>query len=483
MPKTLQKVCFTLVVTILLFLGACSSTSYPKDRPNFLFIISDDQSWAHTSKAGYPLVSTPHFDLLADTGLYFQKAFAAAPSCTPSRSAILSGQEFWQLESGAILLGDYPKPMVSYQSLLEDAGYKVGFTGKAWGPGRIASGIRAPGGPDYNRYISEEGDFKGEVDLVANFADFLKSLSKDQPFSFWIGATDPHRPYLMRENRFLGQDNTKVIPEFLPKTENVELQLSAYLAEIEHFDLDLGQILELLKQSGRFDNTVIVVTSDNGMPFSRAKTQNYTWGVQIPLAIYWSNLENKGIEVVDFVQLSDIAPTFLELAGLEIPASMSGQSLAPYFFATERDRLAEQERDIAFAGFERHAANIRGGEQNLNYPRRAVYTTDFVYIRNYVPERWPAGDPPNYGEAYSYLLVDKSGTGLEPFFSLATSKRPAEELYDLRVDPDQMVNVAANADYAEVLETLRNRLLAKQQATQDPILEDVDYFQQFPSYP
>ncbi|MCA9836741.1 MAG: sulfatase [Trueperaceae bacterium] len=455
----------------------------PPQRPNFLFIISDDQSWIHTSMEAYPFISTPNFDEIAKNGLYFQNAFAAAPSCTPSRSAIITGQEFWQLESGAVLLSDYPSEKISYQHVLQQAGYVAGFTGKGWGPGRTTEADK-PTGQAFNRHRVNSGDMKGEADIVANFEEFLGSMTKDVPFSFWIGSKDPHRPFSPDAvNRFENQDMTGLLPAFLPDTEQIRFDLSGYLYESERFDQQVGEILALLKRFDRYDNTVIVITSDNGMDFGRAKPQNYTYGVQVPLAIYWTGLEDKGEIIDDFIQLSDIAPTFIELAGVEVPAEMTGESLVPYMKVAERGRLEQQERDAAYSGYERHAPFIRGGELNLTYPRRAVYTKDFVYIRNYHPERWPAGDPPVAIEGHPIALSDADGNPLEPYYSLSIAKRPAEELYDLRVDPDQMVNVAANADYAEVLETLRNRLLAKQQATQDPILEDVDYFQQFPSYP
>jgi uncharacterized sulfatase len=453
-----------------------------EERPSFLFIISDDQSWIHTSKAGYPLISTPNFDEIANMGIYFERAFSVAPSCTPSRSAILTGEEFWQLESGALLLSDYPTEKVSYQNVLEQAGYVTGFTGKGWGPGQIAQGYR-PTGNSYNTHRISSGDNKGEADLVPNFEDFLSSLPKEAPFSFWVGSKDPHRPYNSNPvNRFVGQDMAGLLPEFLPDTETIEVDLSAYLDEIEHFDYEVGEIISLLKRYDRFDNTVIVVTSDNGMDFARGKPQNYTYGVQVPLAIYWTGLDTKGITVEDFIQLSDIAPTFIELAGISAPVEMTGESLVPYMKLSEKPRLDQQERDAAYAGYERHAPFIREGEKNLNYPRRSLYTKDFVYIHNYHPERWPVGDPPVSLEGHSNDLKDEQGNPLEPYFSLSIAKRPAEELYDLRNDPDQLLNLAADTSYADVLEILRERLLAKQQATNDPLLENIDYFQQFPSY-
>jgi len=146
-----------LLALLSLLLSACDrsdrgedNATMPDTRPNFLFIISDDQSWIHTSKAGYGLVSTPNFDQLANAGLYFHNAFVSAPSCTPSRSAILAGQDFWRLQSAGLLWGEYPDSIISYQDILREAGYAVGYTGKGWGPGHIADPAVKPTGDEYN---------------------------------------------------------------------------------------------------------------------------------------------------------------------------------------------------------------------------------------------------------------------------------------------------------------------------------------------
>jgi N-sulfoglucosamine sulfohydrolase len=481
------------IFLLLLSITACNSSDQTghsavaaaesaSTAPNFLFIISDDQSWMHTSRAGYALVNTPNFDQIANQGLYFKNAFVSAPSCTPSRSAILAGQDFWRLQSAGLLWGAYSDVMISYQDILRNAGYAVGYTGKGWGPGAILDNAVKPTGDDYNKFRRPETVALEPFDLVANFDNFLQNRQKNQPFSFWVGSFEPHRPFDQNTaNRFSEDNKATLIPSFLPPTSTVQNELSSYLSEIEYFDRDVGAIIQLLKDRGLFENTIIVVTSDNGMEFSRAKPTLYEYGVRIPLAMYWSKMPKPSRTIDDFVSLIDIAPTFLAAAGVDIPQVMTGKSLLPILNATA-DGQVDPTRDAAFVGYERHAGGIREG--NLAYPSRAIYTSDFTYIRNYFPERWPVGDPPGYVESIPWLLQDPvTHQFLEPYFSLVTAKRPAEELYDLRADPYQLKNVIDDPNYSATLSELRARLTEYLVQTGDPVqLSGKDVFSQYKYY-
>jgi len=475
------RTAMVLMALLVLLLTGCDgpvTASGGAGRPNFLFIISDDQSWIHTSKAGYDLVQTPHFDRIASEGLFFPNAFASAPTCTASRSAILAGQDFWRLQSAGVLWGEYPKTMLSYQDILREAGYAVGFTGKGWGPGFIADRGVKPTGDEYNDAKRETSAIHGPWDLVANFARFLDDKPAGEPFSFWVGSIEPHRPLAEDvENRFDEASTATHIPPFLPATQIVQTQLSSYLEEIEFFDSDVGALVQLLDDRGLLENTIIVVTSDNGMEFSRGKPTLYRYGVRVPLAIYWGKL-GAPRTIDDFVSLTDIAPTFLAAAGIEIPAVMTGRSLLPLMQASA-DAPKDKHREAAFVGYERHAGNIRDGD--LSYPSRAIYTADFTYVRNYFPQRWPVGEPPGYVESIPWLLQDPStGVFLEPYFSWVAARRPAEELYDLHRDPDQLTNVIDDPRYAGTLATLRAWLTDYLVQTRDPVeLTGEDVFSRY----
>lgn len=455
-------------------------------RPNLLFIMTDDQTWSLTGKEGYPLVKTPNFDRLASEGLYFKQAYVTAPSCTGSRASILSGRHLWNTGSAAMILGDWPAGLTTYPDMLAEAGYHVGFTGKGWGPGFFQkTRTLDPTGKPYNDVFrfkdltSQNATERSVWDFIANFEAFLKDKPEGAPFLFWIGSFEPHRPYVTPDtSRFEGQDPATFIPGFLPDTPAIRDNLSSYLIETEWFDEDLGAILALLKQKGLLENTLIVVTSDNGMDLPGAKTQNYEPGVRVPFVVYWGEgMKKPGRELDDIVSLVDIAPTFLEAAGVPVPADMPGHSLLNVI-ASDKEGLADPTRTLAFSAYERHS-DWRLEKQT--YPRRAIHTPRYAYIRNYDPDGWPAGDPPAFAESSFGWLWDPGKNGFaEPFYTRLTAKRPREELYDLQEDPFQFHNVASDSRYTAVLEALRARLDQELVATGDPVhAGNIRYFEQF----
>jgi uncharacterized sulfatase len=431
-----------------------------KSPPNILFCISDDQSYAHTGANGDPVIKTPAFDRIAREGIRFTHAFCDAPTCGPSRSAILTGQPIWRLEEAGNIHSTLPAKFATYTQILEDAGYAIGSTSKAWGPGRLK-----PGG----RTVNPAGvSFK-------NFADFLTKTGKDRPFCFWLGSRDPHRPYKLGSGVQSGKDPQRVIvPPYFPDHPVVRGDILDYYVEVERFDRAVANALGLLEKSGQLDNTIVVVTSDHGMPFPRAKASLYDAGTRVPLAIRWpSGIASPGRVFEGFVNLSDMAPTFLEAAGLKPPAMMTAHSLKRVFTSTETNP-----RNGAFIAMERHDGCRKGGK---GYPCRAIRTADFLYILNHQPNRWPAGDPDAsvcarnipFGEVdgspTKQLLMDNvDRAGFHRFYELAFAKRPGEELYDLKNDPGQLRNLATRPDFAETRKRLRNAIQRHLTKTKDP---------------
>lgn len=465
----------TLTLALLVYLLAgCSKdiALLEGSRPNILLIMSDDQSWEHLSSAGYSAVNTPNIDRIAHEGLYFERAYAPSPTCTASRSAIISGQHTWRLGSAGLLHGKFTSELISYQDLLMAGGYEVAYTGKGWGPGVLekrSTGL-SPTGKSFNAAKRNLSPHLGQIDLVKNFELFLDQRDVGKPFSFWVGSVEPHRPYDMSvENRFASEESYREIPDFLPKNATVGRYISAYLNEVELFDEDVGALYQVLESRGLLENTVVVVTSDNGMPFSRAKTQNYEYGVRVPLVVRWPPVVEPGRRIESLTSLTDLAPTFLDLAGISVPKEMTGKSLTAVFEANYG--INDPGSTYAFTAFERHSLNIREGEKNLRYPRRAVHSKRFAYIRNYYHDRWPVGDPPRFLEAYPGLLSDPTTRKrIEPLFSLHTQKRPAEELYDLSNDPYQLKNIAGLPEYISVQQQLAEVLCAEQIRTEDYLL-------------
>ncbi len=448
---------------------ALAQTSSAKRRPNILFVISDDQSWLHTSMAGDPVVRTPNFDRIAKQGAYCRNAFCCAPSCSPSRAAVLSGQEPFRLGDAVNLRGPIPADVPLYPDLLAQAGYQVGMTGKGWGPGEFNNNGRTvnPAGADFGAELKR-------TDMVQGFDRFLNQCNADQPFCFWLGSYDPHRTYDPGCGRAAGLDPQRVnVPPFLPDVPQVREDIINYMAEIQRFDDDLGQALAMLEAYGQLDDTLIVVTSDNGMPFPRAKANLYEYGTHMPLAIRWPGHIAPGRTMDDLVSFADFAPTFLDAAGVAIPSTMSGRSLLSTL-TSDRPDLAPH-RESLITTFERHVTEARAGE--VGYPMRALRTADHLYIRNFHPERWPAGDPPQYSDvdinnkrgslSKDYMLDHSDVPQVAPLFKLAFDKRPPEELYDVNQDPANMHNLAADPQYAALLQMMRAKMQQQLTALQD----------------
>jgi N-sulfoglucosamine sulfohydrolase len=455
-----------------------SRTRASEGGPNIVLAIADDWSFPHARVYGDPTVSTPTFDRIAREGARFTHAFTAAPSCTPSRAAILTGQAMHRLEEGGNLHGFLPKRFAVYPDLLEQAGYVVGYTGKGWGPGRFEPGGRGrnPAGPQFK-----------------SFDEFIQHRPPGRPFLFWFGSNDPHRPYEAGAGVRAGMKMDSVqVPPFLPDMPEVRSDLLDYYFEIQRFDRDVGRIFATLERLGELDNTLIVVTSDNGMPFPRGKATVYDAGARMPLAIRPPSRGSsfaalrRGSVVDEFVSHTDIAPTILEAAGLKAPATMTGRSMLGLLRGE-----SQAGRDRVFIERERHAHVRRG---NLSYPVRAIRTKDYLYVRNFRPDRWPAGDPQlvfsvgpfgdiDGGPTKSLLIDRQDDPMISRYFRVATAKRPAEELYDLRHDPHQLENIAGRPARADAQHRLRRQLDAWMRETGDPrATTDDDRWDRFPYY-
>lgn len=442
-----------LAASASLALAQCREDSSP--RPNILFAISDDQSFAHTSAAGDPVVRTPTFDRIAAEGVRFTHAFCNSPSCTPSRGAILTGQECYRLEEGVNLWSALPAKFQTYPDLLEAAGYHVGYTRKGWGPGSLEVGGRSrnPAGPRFD-----------------DFQTFHAALPEGAPFCFWFGSTDPHRGYDKGSGLASGlRLDDVIVPDFLPDVPDVRSDLLDYYFEIQRFDRQLGEIVAFLEQRDQLSNTIVIVTSDNGMPFPRAKADLYDFGSRVPLAVRWPERVSSGRVVTDFVSLVDVAPTILEAAGLRPLPEMTGRSFLDVLASGSAGRV-DPDRDHVVLARERHTPWRAG---RVGYPMRAIRTDGHLYIRNLEPDRWPAGDPPIFGEVDPSPTKDfvREGEGTADFgqyFQAAFAKRPPEELYDNALGSSQISNAAGLDSLASVQESLAERLDQHLLATSDP---------------
>jgi arylsulfatase A-like enzyme len=254
-----------------------------------------------------------------------------------------------------------------------------------------------------------------------------------------------------------------------------------YYFEVQRFDRETGELIEMLRERGELENTIIVMTSDHGMPFPRGKSNIYDSGSRVPLVIYWPGNYEGGHRVEDFVSLTDLAPTFLQSAGLPVPEVMTGRSLIPQLTGGKSGQI-DPSRSHVLTGKERHVPG-QAAPDSGGYPCRAIRTEDYMLIRNFTPDRLPAGTG-DYKNAYienawyadcdagptkNHIIENRNKDELHKrFYELSFGKRPEFELFDLRKDPDQVNNVAGNPEYAEVLKKLSAELNAELKETGDP---------------
>ncbi len=477
------------LVTIALITSQCSQDSPYENKqleaPNILFVLADDQSWLHTSISGEKNIQTPGFDRIAREGVLFNNAFTSSPSCTASRSAILTGQDFWRTREAGLLMGAIPPDLPLFTHQLKDAGFHVGYTGKGWAPGNWSYlGLeRDPLIQAYNDRMEVEIAYGiDRRDYTANFRDFLKDRKDGEPFFFWFGSTEPHREYQFGVGEKEGWLDPEAIevPEFWPDDEVVRQDILDYYYEIMWYDTHLLGMIHELEEIGELDNTIIIVTSDNGMPFPRAKVNLYDWGTHMPLAIRWGNNISTGRVVDDLVSLTDIAPTILEATGLSIPEEVTGKSLIP-ILKNDQVGIVDPERDQVFFGLERHTYCRPNGS---TYPSRAIRTQDYLYIRNFEPDRYPTGGPgfissnkTTHGDVdacptKAFILANQ---GIMPaYYELNFGKRPEEELYEVKTDPGQLNNLVDNPHYSMIKVEMIQRLEAYLVATGDPRVSGED---------
>ncbi len=441
------------------------------DRPNILFALADDAGM-HFGAYGCPWISTPAFDHVAGQGVLFTDAYTCNSKCAPSRASIITGRNSWQLKDAANHQCFFPAEFRTVFEALAEHGYHTGHTAKGWAPGDpgIVDGKpRELTGPAYNeRKYEPPTQWMNRTDYAANFEDFLNGNPEQRPFCFWYGCTEPHRKYEWRsgiEKNGRSTEEVDEVYEIWPDTEVVRTDLLDYAFEVETFDRHLGRMLDMLEARGELENTLVVVSSDNGMPFPRCKGQEYYRSNHLPLAAMWADgIRNPGRSVADMVSFIDFAPTFLEVAGVAEEnsgmAPITGRSLTD-IFGSEAEGQVNPERDRVLIGKERHDLGRPG---DVGYPIRGIFKCNYLYLRNFEPDRWPVGNPET-----GYMNCDGSPTkteiinlrrehGVMEYWRCCFGMRPGEELYDISSDPDCLTNLADDPEHAAIKSELREQL-------------------------
>jgi len=489
-------------------------------RLNILFVFADD--WGRYASAyadpAQPspndVIRTPHTDRVAREGLLFRNAFVSAPSCTPCRSSLFSGRHFFNTGRGAILRGAvWDSSIPTFPLLLRDSGYHIGKSYKVWSPGTPAD---APfGGQQYayenagrapnnfseetEKRLAQGMDAKAAHEQIldqarANFDAFLADRKPGQPWLFYFGPTTTHREWVKGsglKHWNIDPDRLKgKLPKVLPDTPEVREDVADYLGECQAVDACVGALLQRVEAAGELERTVVVLSGDHGYPGVPAgKCNLYSHGTAVPLIIRWPG-GKPGRVSDDCVCLSDLCPTILDIAGVAHPPGLDSRSLLP-LLTSGRSGLIDPSRTAVITGRERHVAEAQ--PDFTPYPMRALHTADFLYIRNFAPDRWPMGAPYaaeaptdtltaqqlEHNTRYAFpdmdasptkawLVLNRDSPEWRGFYDRAFGKRPAEELYDLRKDRDQIVNVAADPAYAETKQRLSDDLMTRLKAAGDP---------------
>ncbi|MES2691958.1 MAG: sulfatase [Verrucomicrobiota bacterium] len=467
-------------------------------KPNVVVFITDDESWMERSIYGWANVATPNFDRVAREGVLFTRGFTSAPSCAPSRAALLTGRNFWELEQGAFIQAWLPAKFRTLPDLMEAGGYRAGYSGKGWGPGVVSAETgrtRNPAGDVYNGIKrAERKPGINAIDYPANLAKFMDERPARTPFWFWVGSTEPHSPHDKDNYKKLAaehgvtEDQMKV-PEFLPNTPGVRRQRANFFYEVCQADRDLGRVLTILEERGELANTLLIVTADNGTEVLRSKTNLYDWGLRVPLAIMWPAQAKPGRTVDDFVNFADLAPTMLEAAGLPVPKEMSGRSLIDVLRSDKSGRV-DLQRSWTAAGIEWH-----GEAAPPSLAGRMIRDERYLYIVNYSDAPRRPSDPkkqlPDSDYARTIRTDDEIGLvvkhpnhpQVKRFVELYVSPRPREELYDSETDPWQLKNLADSPAHASVKAKLKGQLEAYQRQTADPrITGKMEIFDQTRAY-
>lgn len=527
MKPVLPIVC-SILCSLPLLLAAAET-----NRFNILFCFADDwgrYAGCYARLDGGPslnqVVRTPNIDRVAREGAMFRHAFVPAPSCTPCRSSLLTGRYWWNTDRGAILQGAvWNTNLPTFPLLLRDAGYHIGKSYKVWSPGTPADAGFGGQRHAYEKAGRLPNNFSEEASRMVsnglsvaaarerildqvrgNFDAFLADRKPGQPWLYWFGPTTTHRTWIKGSGKKLWDLEPEALKgklsKHLPDVPELREDVADYLGECQAYDAYIGVLLKRLEETGELERTVIVISGDHGMPgVPGGKCNLYDLGTAVALVARWPGGQG-GRVVEDFVNLMDLAPTFMEVGGVKIPAGVDGRSVLPQLMAKAGGQI-DPSRDYVVTGRERHVGSAREG--NLPYPMRALRTKDFIYIRNFAPDRWPMGAPyavtatttpsaqelenntrvafpdMDAGPAKAWVVARRAEPEFKPFYDRAFAKRPAEELYDLRSDPDQVRNVAGEASYLVEQKNHAARLMRVLRAATDPrVIDDGGKFDRTP---
>lgn len=425
---------FLLLASIVLLAGVHSLES--ADRPNIILFIADDMAWDDCGAYGHPHIKTPHLDQLAKDGLRFDNAMLTCSSCSPSRCSIITGR--YPHNTGAHQLHlPLPGEQVTFVEQLKASGYYTAAAGK-WHLGKATE-------PKFDHVNTK----------LFEWVKTVQERPRDKPFFFWFAFVDPHRPY---QKDTIPEPHTAddvIVPPYLPDNSETRNDLAMYYDEITRLDGVVGAVQQELEKQQVADETLILFISDNGRPFPRCKTTVYDSGVKTPWIVKWPGHIPAGTTTAALVSSVDIAPTFLDLAGLPIGETFMGNSFKQVLL-----KPRQAFREYAFSEHNWH--DFEDFSRSVRSPR-------YRLVRNFYTEipLTPPADAvrsPTYQEMIKLHNAGKLPASQQLCF---TTPRAEWEFYDLEEDPFEMRNSVDDPRFAAKIAELKSALTQWQTETDD----------------
>ncbi len=446
--------------TPLLLTGLLASAALaaaPQQRPNVLMILSDDHSVPYAGCYGNPDIKTPNLDRLAAEGVRFNRFYDAAPQSVPSRAAIMTGRNVVDVQM-LRFTAPLPREYVTYPELLRAAGYYVGVCGRTYHLDGSASdapesvriidslGLRTF--PDRYQYVKTGGDPL----VLMQAQEFLSQVPKGAPFCLWANYSDPHHPWTATE--FEPDPATITVPSYFPDAPAVREGLSRHYGEIMRLDQNIGKLIAMLETRGLLDNTIILFAGDNGAALPRGKGSLFDCGIHVPCIVRYPAAVKAGTVSDVLLSSIDVAPTMLDLCGVEPDPKMEGKS-----FAAALKGGTQELHDYVFAVRCAHGSGLPGKFCNTFDEGRTVFDKDFKLIYNAI---WQVPYAP-VDIAQTPFWTDleelnQAGKIDKRFSFMFAPTRPMFQLFDLRNDPDELVNLAGKPEYAEAEHRLKTAL-------------------------
>ena len=414
----------------LLMVGWANAYAQPV-RPNLVLMISDDQSAANLGCYGDKLARTPNLDKLAGQGTRFTRAYCTSPQCSPSRATLFTGRYPHEVGASRLAVDVLPDFLpTTLVAQLKAQGYYTVAIGKVH-----QTGVQA----QFDQYLPKL--------TLAAVTDFFANRPKDRPFFLWVGSTDPHRPYKNGVTSPPTDPKQVIVPNYLVDTPGTRQDLAWYYDAIARLDQQCGWVLDALTTEKVDPQTVVAFTSDNGLPFARAKASLYEAGVRLPLLIRGTSTTKQAATSDSLVSLLDLPKTLLDLVGVTAPERWKGRSLRPLL-----DGKPSPQPPYQF---------LERNWHDTWSPARAVVSTRYKFIVNYRPEATYL-QTLDKEQAQSWMDLDslnrlgKLRPQLADFYF--KSPRPMIELYDMQADPGEWRNLADDPAHASVRQQMQQAL-------------------------